>query len=86
MKHHVRKVCIDDPRLSDGVRKLLRAALTVFAKAHAAELSAVIELYEHGFLKIRQVDGESGFYVELCTPEDAPQLRADLAFETGQLS
>jgi hypothetical protein len=84
MKRHVRKVCIDDPRLSDGVRKLLRATLTVFAKAHAAELNAVIELYERGFLRIGRDD--NGLYVEMCTPEDAPQLRTDFAFETGSIS
>jgi hypothetical protein len=77
MKHNIRKVCIDDPRLSDGAQKLLRAALTVFAKAHAAELSTVIELYERGFLKIGR--DRAGLYVELCTPEDAPQLGTDFA-------
>jgi hypothetical protein len=74
-------------QLSNGVRKLLLAALTVFARGHGIEkeLDAVIELYERGFLRIG-CDDDNGLYVEMCTPEDAPQLRTDVAFETGRIS
>jgi hypothetical protein len=80
----VKKVCIDDPRLPDGARNVLRVTLSKFAKAENAKLKHVIELYERGFLRIGL--NHNGLYVELCTPEEAPQLRTDFTFETGVLS
>jgi hypothetical protein len=54
---------VDDPRLSRGARRLLRAALAEFAKSNPhpllgpdEHLAAVIELYEHGFLQIEKVN------------------------------
>ena len=85
MTETVRKVCIDDPRMTASARKLTRAILSKFAKREHAQLKHVIELFEHGFLKITS-DGRRGFYVELCEPENAPQLRSELSFETGCLS
>jgi hypothetical protein len=53
---------IDDPRLSRGARRLLRAALAEFARRNPhpvlspdANLAAVIELYEAGLLQIERV-------------------------------
>jgi len=80
-EQRVKKVCIGDPRMSDGARKLTRAILSAFAKHEHARLKHVIELFERGFLRIT-CDGR-GFCVELCDPKDAPQLRGELAFETG---
>ena len=62
---------IDDPRLSRGARRLLRAALAEFARRNPhstlspdENLAAVIELYEHGFLQIEKVN--DGIVVSLA--------------------
>jgi hypothetical protein len=54
---------IDDPRLSRGARRLLRAALVHFADNNPHPLltrdenvAAVIELYEHHLLQIEKVN------------------------------
>jgi hypothetical protein len=53
---------IDDPRLSRGARRLLRAALVEFADnnrhprlSRDENVAAVIELYEHRLLQIEKV-------------------------------
>lgn len=42
---------------------------------------SVIELWECGFLKITGY--EDGFQVELCDPNDAPQLNGKAAFQVS---
>ncbi len=81
-----RRVCsIDDPRLDESARKVLRATLALFAKEcckHPAiseeeAIAGVIKLWEHGYVQI--LERGDHFEIDLCFPEEASQLQGGLA-------
>jgi hypothetical protein len=76
------RISINDPSLSEDARALLRLALQKFARtlpmphdlSEKEMFDGVANLYEHGYLCLVS-DGDD-ICVDLCLPNEAPQLRA----------
>ena len=89
-----KRVALDDPRMLDQHRELVRAALTVFARklydgmnrrerraAHLSDSAAAIRAaIELWELGfVRIVSDDAGAHIEPCAPDEAPQLASATA-------